>query len=567
MRYTISFREFILAYKYSYLYSVGNISTHSRGTQEMELAILLSLTFSILALLFTAATAASTPVEHSFHQCLSQNSDIPVPFSTTFYTPNNASFTSVLVSNAQNLRFIEPSVPKPELIFVPFNISHIQAAVICSKQLQIQLRVRSGGHDYEGLSYASDTNQPFLLLDLSNFKSIIVNIDDNSAWVEAGATIGQLYYRIAQKSKIHGYPAGLCPSVGVGGHITGGGYGPLMRKYGLAADNVVDVQLVNANGIILDRKSMGEDLFWAIRGGTGGSFGIIISWKINLVTVPSTVTFFNVVKTAEKEKIKLLHKYQQIAHKVDEDLFIRVIFQDVDAATKGEKTVQTSYNALFLGGTDRLLKVMNESFPELGLKKEDCNEMSWLDSVLSISASSGYNTSLEALIEGRPPARLSFKAKSDYVQKPISKTGLKGLLNRFLEEDSPFMIWTPYGGKMSQISESEIPFPHRKGNRFMIQYITGWFTDDKDVEAKHIGWMRNLYSYMERYVSRSPRAAYVNYRDLDLGMNKDRSTSFLEASSWGTKYFKSNFERLASIKSKVDPDNFFFHEQSIPRLM
>ena len=83
----------------------------------------------------------------------------------------------------------------------------------------------------------------------------------------------------------------------------------------------------------------------------------------------------------------------------------------MDAATKGKKTVQTSYNALFLGRTDRLLKVMNESFPELGLKKEDCTEMSWLEPVLFISASSRYNTSLEALIEGRSPARLFFQSK------------------------------------------------------------------------------------------------------------------------------------------------------------
>ncbi|WOG89599.1 hypothetical protein DCAR_0208837 [Daucus carota subsp. sativus] len=540
----------------------------------MELANSLSFTFPILAILLTVTglwmsalgvIAASTPVQVSFHQCLSRNSDSPIPFSKTFYTPNTSSFTSLLESTAQNLRFTLPSVPKPQLIFVPSNISHIQAAVICSKQLGIQLRVRSGGHDYEGLSYASDTNQPFLLLDLSKFKSIIVDIEDNSAWAEAGATIGQVYYRIAQKSKIHGFPAGLCTSVGIGGHITGGGYGPLMRKYGLAADNVVDAQLVDANGLILDRKSMGEDLFWAIRGGAGGSFGIIISWKIKLVTVPSIVTVFDFAKTMDQDTTKLLYKYQQIAHEIDEDLFIRVNFRLVDAARKGEKTVQTYYNALFLGGIDRLLKVMNKSFPELGLKKEDCTEMSWLESVLFISASYRYNTSLEALIEGRSPARSSFKAKSDYVQKAISKTGLEGLLNRFVQDDIPSMIWTPYGGTMSQISESEIPFPHRKGNRFMIQYITAWVADDKDVEAKHLGWIRNLYNYMERYVSRSPRAAYVNYRDLDLGINKDRSTSFLEASSWGTKYFNNNFLRLASIKSRIDPDNFFYHEQSIPK--
>ncbi|XP_074355235.1 berberine bridge enzyme-like 26 [Apium graveolens] len=532
----------------------------------MELKISFSFTLSILALLLTTSRVSSTPVEESFRRCLSVNSEISIPFSTTFYTPDNSSFQSILASTAQIPRFTAPSVPKPELIFVPINVSHVQAAVICSKQLGVQLRVRSGGHDYEGLSYTSDMKQKFIVLDLIKFKSIVVNITDNSAWVEAGATVGQLFYRIAEKSNIHGFPAGLCTSVGVGGHITGGGYGPLMRKYGLAADNVVDAQLLNANGTILDRKSMGEDLFWAIRGGAGGSFGIIISWKINLVTVPSTVTVFNFAKIMDKDTTKLLYKYQQIAHKVDEDLFLRVIFRLVDAAIQGKKTVQTSYNALFLGRTERLLKIMNQSFPELGLKQENCTEMSWLESVLFISGSAGYNTSLEALIEGRSRFRRSFKAKSDFVQKPIPKTGLEGLLKRLLEEDIPSVIWTPYGGKMSKISEYEIPFPHRKGNRFMIHYSTAWTTDDKNVIAKHIDWIRNLYSYMGRYVSRSPRAAYINYRDLDLGMNKDKSTGFLEASSWGIKYFKNNFERLAGIKSEVDPNNLFYHEQSIPRL-
>ncbi|XP_074336276.1 berberine bridge enzyme-like 26 [Apium graveolens] len=531
----------------------------------MELPISLSSTFLMFALLFT--NAASTTVQDSFHNCLLRNSEITIPFSTNFYTPNNSSFTSILESTVQNPRFIVSDFPKPELIFVPSNISHIQAAVICSKQLGVQLRVRSGGHDYEGLSYTSEMKQLFIVLDLTKFKSIVVDISDNSAWVEAGATIGQLFYNIAEKSNIHAFPAGLCTSVGIGGHITGGGYGPLLRKYGLAADNVVDAQLVNANGTILDRKSMGEDLFWAIRGGGGGSFGIIVSWKIKLVTVPSTVTVFNFAKTMDNDTTKLLYKYQQIAHKVDEDLSLRIIFRTVDSAIEGEKTVQTSYTALFLGRTERLLKIMTKSFPELGLKKENCTEMSWLESVLFISASAGYNTSLEALIEGRSPIRFSFKAKSDFVQKPISKKGLEGLLKRLFQEDTPSMIWTPYGGKMSKISESEVPFPHRKGNRFLVHYATAWTTDDKDAEAKHKGWIHNLYSYMERYVSRNPRAAYVNYRDLDLGMNKDMTTSFLEASSWGTKYFKNNFERLAGIKSKVDPNNFFYHEQSIPRLL
>ncbi|KAE9600865.1 putative cannabidiolic acid synthase [Lupinus albus] len=84
---------------------------------------------------------------------------------------------------------------------------------------------------------------------------------------------------------------------------------------------------------------------------------------------------------------------------------------------------------------------------------------------------------------------------------------------------------------------------------------------------KHMKWMREFYKYMGPYVSKYPREAYVNYRDLDIGMNLKNSTIFSNAScSFGLKYFKDNFDRLVKVKSKVDPSNFFRHEQSIPPL-
>ncbi|KAM7524809.1 hypothetical protein LguiA_014711 [Lonicera macranthoides] len=275
-------------------------------------------------------------------------------------------------------------------------------------------------------------------MDLSKLLSISVDIQDNSAWVEVGAT-------------------------------TGGAYGPMMRKYGLGADNVIDAKIIGNDSKILDRKSMGEDLFWAIRGGGGASFGVILSWKIKLVPVPETVTVFTFPKTLEEGATKILY---------------------------------------------RLIQVMNKSFPELGLEKENCSEMNWIESMVYIG---GY------------------------------PSGLEGLWKRFLKEDLPLSVWNPYGGMMSKIPESATPFPHRKGTLFKIQYLTGWLDGNIDTQEKHCRWIRKMYKYMGKYVSKFPREAYVNYRDLDLGMNKNKNSSFEEATSWGYKYFKNNFKRLAIV--------------------
>ncbi|PWA81393.1 Berberine/berberine-like protein [Artemisia annua] len=98
-----------------------------------------------------------------------------------------------------------PSNPKPEVTFIPLNEKHIQTAVICAKKLGIHLRFRSGGHDYEGVSFTSTMNLPFTVIDLSKLRAIQVDLNDNSVWVEGVAT-------------------------------PGGAYGSMTRKYGLGVD-------------------------------------------------------------------------------------------------------------------------------------------------------------------------------------------------------------------------------------------------------------------------------------------------------------------------------------------
>ncbi|KAL0326590.1 UNVERIFIED_CONTAM: Berberine bridge enzyme-like 18 [Sesamum angustifolium] len=134
---------------------------------------------------------------------------------------------------------------------------------------------------------------------MRNFRSVSINTKDKTTWVEVGTTLGQLYHTIARYSKTLAFTAGVCPTVGVGGHISGGGYSMMSRKHSIAADHIIDAKVMNADGQIVDRRSMGEDLFWAIRGGGGTSFGIVLAFKLQLVSIPGTVTVFDVSRTLE----------------------------------------------------------------------------------------------------------------------------------------------------------------------------------------------------------------------------------------------------------------------------
>ncbi|XVE91298.1 hypothetical protein DITRI_Ditri20bG0142300 [Diplodiscus trichospermus] len=519
------------------------------------LSILLMLSISLV-------TSDSADVDN-FLQCLPTHSNPSNPIAAAIYTPNNSSFQSIYELRANNLRILSSVTSKPVAIITALHESHAQATVICAKRHGLQLRIRSGGHDYEGLSYTSDVQ--FVILDMFNLRSIQIDMASETAWVQAGATTGELYYRIAEKSNVHGFPSGVCTTLGIGGHFSGGGYGTLMRKYGLSIDNVIDAQLIDANGRILNRKSMGEDVFWAIRGGGGTSFGIILSWKVKLVRVPAKVTVFNVQRTLDQGATHLSYRWQQIAPKLPKDLFLRL--QPEPVTINGNKTIQVSFIAHFLGETDRLIQLMNANFPELGLQPSDCTEMSWVESSL-FWAGFPNGTSIDMLLNRVQEDKVFYKTKSDYYKKVIPKEGLETLWQVLMEIDDIFIQLNPYGGRMEEISESATAFAHRAGNLFKVQYTVLWSESDGGISAadRYVEMSRRLYNVMAPYASSNPREAFINYRDLDIGSNESNNTDFAVATVYGAKYFRNNFLRLARVKAMIDPDNFFKNEQSIPPL-
>ncbi|KAF2310551.1 hypothetical protein GH714_014333 [Hevea brasiliensis] len=470
----------------------------------MSISVILSL---VLTLLVSFSSVTSESVDDSFLQCISSHSQNHSKTISEFVLAKNTSaYSSVFQSSVRNLRFLNTSTTKPEFIITPFNESHIQAAIVCAKAYDMQIRIRSGGHDYEGLSYVSE--EKFVLIDLVNLRSISIDIEKENAWVESGATLGEFYYKIAEKSNVYGFPAGSCPTVGVGGHISGGGFGTIFRK-----------------------KSMGEDLFWAIRGGGGASFGVIFSWKVRLVQIPPSVTVFKVAKTLEQGASKLLQKWQRIGDKLPEDLFLHAATEVVNASSNNNKTIRVSFDSLYLGEAGKLVPVSQQANPQ------------------------------NFCLTGQLNSRASSKQNQIMLRNPFQKPDWKGYTKSFLSRDIRTDLDTLWR-KDEPDSGLRNTIPSQKRKIYKIQYMVTW--DKEEETEQHLRWMRSLYSYMAPYVSKSPRAAYLNYRDLDLGRNKNGNTSFAQASVWGLKYFKNNFKRLVKVKTETDPSNFFRNEQSIP---
>ncbi|KAM3413287.1 hypothetical protein ACQJBY_004451 [Aegilops geniculata] len=519
----------------------------------------LVLTLCILSGQNTPSSLASTAAIDEFLGCLS--ADIPSRLIQTPVPPS--SYSALLLSTAWNLRYVLPDTSKPLGIIAATEHAHVQATVRCGRRHGVRVRVRSGGHDYEGLSYASvllhKHNEPFAVLDLAALRAIHVDPARAEAWVESGATLGELYYAVGAASCSLGFPAGSCPTVGIGGHLSGGGFGSLARKYGLSADNVLDAIVVDADGRLTNRSSMGEDLFWAIRGGGGESFGVVLSWKVRLVPVPETVTVFSIVRSRNQSAVELITKWQEMAPASPQDLYLRVLVLNQ----------QANFQALFLGRCGDLHRLMQDRFPELGMTEQNCREVSWVQSTVFF----GFSTTsvpLVQLLNRSSNPRYYLKVKSDHVQEPIPRDVWESIWTAWLQKpEAALLMLDPLGGLMSSISPSETPFPHRQGNLYQLQYYSFWYENGTAAAEKRTSWVRGLYKEMEPYVSKNPRAVYVNYRDLDLGTNEldGDVTSYDKARvSWGVKYFKGNFKRLAAVKAMVDPHDFFRNEQSIPPL-
>jgi FAD/FMN-containing dehydrogenase len=167
--------------------------------------------------------------------------------------------------------------------------------------------LRCGGHSFEGFSQSAN-----VVIDTRKIDDVTLDAGSQTVTVGAGASLGTVYK--ALKGRGFAFAAGSCPTVGVARHALGGGFGLLGRAYGLICDNLVSLNIVDAEGGILTIDAQQHpDLFWACRGGGGGSFGIATKFRFRVQALPRVAVFGVTWALATARAVRLFDAWQRWA--------------------------------------------------------------------------------------------------------------------------------------------------------------------------------------------------------------------------------------------------------------
>jgi hypothetical protein len=378
--------------------------------------------------------------------------------------------------------------------------------------------VRCGGHSYEGFSQSAS-----VVIDTRLMNSITVDATTKTATVGAGASLGQLYQAIAPQG--FAFPGGSCPTVGVSGHLLGGGYGYLARPFGLACDNVLSIDLVDPQGKQVHADAQqNADLFWACRGGGGGTFGVATGYQLRLIPL-TNVLIFNIrsAPLSLARAAAIMKAWQAWAPQAP-----RTIDSNLVVTRHGSGLIDVRCAGQSVGTSQELQR-----------------ELKFLSTAAPVPMSYWKAVNYFAGTRGWTYTSAPMKGKSDYVTSPLSEAGLSTLMNQINNHGSVYVICDAYGGALGSTGPDATAFAHRSA-LYCIQYGSSWMKA-RDTRRR-LEDMKQFYTALRPYMSGS---AYVNYPDRDL-------------TDYSAAYWGANLPRLKQVKSTFDPNNVFHHRQSVP---
>ncbi|RIB00613.1 hypothetical protein C2G38_1144212, partial [Gigaspora rosea] len=240
----------------------------------------------------------------------------------TLVYPNSPGYNADLIDENTRVNFT------PSVIVYAKTVADVQFSVYCASSLNMSISARSGGHSYEKYSSAGA-----IVVDITNLNKIDINSTANTAVIGAGNRLGSIYYTLSQAGFL--IPAGTCPSVGIGGHALGGGYGLYGRKYGLALDSILSMDLVDPTGrLITVNKDQYTDLFFALRGAGVNNFGIVTSFTFKIYPTPPSVTSISLNYALTNIQI-VFDAYNQLGSSLPDDISFSIVIYNGSVEFQG----------------------------------------------------------------------------------------------------------------------------------------------------------------------------------------------------------------------------------------
>jgi FAD/FMN-containing dehydrogenase len=416
----------------------------------------------------------------------------------------------------------------PALIVKCRNVADVISAVNFAREQNLDLAIRGGGHNAGGLGVCDDG----LVIDLSLMNGTRVDLEANTIRAEGGCLLGDIDHATQAFGKA--IPTGIFSTTGIAGLTLGGGLGHLTRKYGLAIDNLVEADVVLADGkLVTTSEKKNPDLFWAIRGG-GGNFGVVTSFLFNLQDagiVQGGPMMWHIEDSEE-----LLRFYRDFILEAPNEIYCYFAFLTVPPVPifPAELHLRKMCALLWcnIGDTKLSTKDAFETFRKF--KKP----------ALDYAGPMPF-AALQSMFDPLYPKGLQWHWKADFV-KDLSDEAIKlnvKYANKLPTPQSTMHLY-PINGQAHKKNNEDTAFSYRDAN--WAQVIVGIDPDPENGE-KLSTWTREYWSALHPF---SAGGAYVNFM-MDEGQDRVRAA------------YRENYERLAKIKSKYDPKNLFRVNQNI----
>jgi FAD/FMN-containing dehydrogenase len=406
----------------------------------------------------------------------------------------------------------------PGLIVRCAGTADVVQAVDFARANNLLVAVRGGGHNVGGRALCDDG----IVIDLSGMKAVFVDPAKRTVRVQGGATLGDV------DRETHSFglavPAGVISRTGIAGLTLGGGVGWLVRKHGLTCDNLLSCEVVTAEGkIVTASADENADLFWALRGG-GGNFGVVTSFLFQAHAV-STVLGGLIVHPRDRARDVIRH-YRDFMTSAPEEL---TAYAGLITSPDGQPVV--GIIVCYCGDLnegERALKPLRQFGPPL------------MDAVQPLP----FPAMQKLLDEGFPDGTQNYW-KSTFV-KELSDDAIDLIVAHGNKMQSPLsaVVIEYYAGAAGRTGSAETAFAQRQAE-YDIGFMAQW-TDTAENDV-HTAWARNVTEAMKPYSSGAYLLNFLSEEDADT----------IQAA------FGANYPRLAQVKKKYDPTNFFSINQNI----